>query len=403
MRRLALPPRLAHMVAEAGKTGHAGHAAELAMLLTERGLGGNGVDLDARLARFSSDRSPRAISAKTMARRIVQNAGGGAGDPHAPAGALLLHAWPDRVARARGGPGRYVLANGRGGVLDETEPLAREQYLVVADLQGLAGHSRIASAATVTEDEIRSTLGHRIERETETVFDVQKRSLRTRIAERLGAVTLAERQAPPPSGDAANAALIDAIRSHGLAILPWDKSSVALRERLGWLHRGLGAPWPDMLDAALLADLEGWLLPFLSGEASLDRLDAKALRDALWSLVPHPMQREVDRLAPTHFNAPSGSHVPIRYDGEQPLLSIRVQELYGLDRHPAITEGTIPLTLELLSPAHRPIQTTRDLPGFWRGSGADVRSEMRGRYPKHAWPEDPLQTQATSRAKPRGG
>jgi ATP-dependent helicase HrpB len=403
MRRLALPPRLAHMVAEAARPGHAGQAAELAVLLTERGLGGNSVDLDARLARFRIDRSPRATSARAMARRIARNAGGSAGDLLAPAGALLLHAWPDRVAGARGGPGRYVLANGRGGVMEETETLAREEYLVVADLQGAAGNSRIASAAAVTEEEIRSALGRRIEQETETVFDVQKRSLRTRMIERLGAVTLAERQAPPPSGDVANAALIDAIRSHGLAILPWDKSTVALRERLGWLRRGLGAPWPDMSDTALLGNLEEWLLPFLPGEASLDRLDTKALREALLSLVPHSLQREVDRLAPTHFPAPSGSHVPIRYDGEQPLLSIRVQELYGLDRHPAIAEGTIRLTLELLSPAHRPIQTTRDLPGFWRGSWTDVRSEMRGRYPKHVWPENPLLAQATSRAKPRGG
>lgn len=403
MRRLALSPRLAHMVAEAAKAGHAGQAAELAVLLTERGLGGNDVDLDARLARFRADRSPRAISAKAMARRIARNAGCGTSDPYAPAGALLLHAWPDRVARARGGPGRYVLANGRGGVMDETEPLAREQYLVVTDLQGAAGNSRIASAAAVSEEEIRAALDHRVEREAETAFDVERRSLRTRETERLGAITLAERQAPPPSGDAANIALIDAIRSHGLVILPWDKSASMLRERLGWLHRGLGAPWPDMSDAALLGGLEDWLLPFLPGEASLDRLGAKSLGEALLSLVPRPLQREVDRLAPTHFNAPSGSHVPIRYDGEQPLLSIRVQELYGLDRHPAIAEGNIPLTLELLSPAHRPIQTTRDLPGFWRGSWADVRSEMRGRYPRHVWPENPLQAQATARAKPRSG
>jgi ATP-dependent helicase HrpB len=158
-----------------------------------------------------------------------------------------------------------------------------------------------------------------------------------------------------------------------------------------------------MSDDVLLADLDNWLLPFLPGEASLDRLDEQALRQALLSRAPHALHREIDRLAPTHFHAPSGSHVPIRYDGEQPLLSIRVQELYGLDRHPAIAEGTIPLTLELLSPAHRPIQTTRDLPGFWRGSWAGVRADMRGRYPRHVWPENPPEAQATARAKPRGG
>jgi ATP-dependent helicase HrpB len=404
MRRLALPPRLAHMVAEAAKAGHAAQAAELAVLLTERGLGGKDIDLDARLGRLRADRSPRATSAGEMARRIAQSAGGaGAGRLRVPAGALLLHAWPDRVARARGAPGRYLLANGRGGAMDETETLARETHLVVADLQGTAANSRIASAAAITEEEIHSVLGHRIERKTKTVFDVEKRSLRTREFERLGAITLAERQAPAPTGDAANIALIGAIRAHGLTILPWEKPAVELRERLGWLHRGLGEPWPDMSDDALLADLDNWLLPFLPGEASLDRLDAQAFRQALLSRAPHALQRAVERLAPTHFHAPSGSHVPIRYNGERPLLSIRVQELYGLDRHPAIAEGTIPLTLELLSPAHRPIQTTRDLPGFWRGSWAEVRAEMRGRYPRHVWPENPLEAQATARTKPRGG
>jgi ATP-dependent helicase HrpB len=286
--------------------------------------------------------------------------------------------------------------------MEETETLARQEYLVVADLQGAAAKSRIASAASVSEEEIREALDRRIRAEMETVFDLQKRSLRTRSIERLGAVTLSERQAPPPSGEAANAALVAAIRSHGLSILSWDKPATVLRERLGWLDRGLGEPWPNMSDEALLAELEHWLLPFLPGEASLDALTAQALREALLSRAPHSMRREVDRLAPTHFHAPSGSAVPIRYDGERPLLSIRVQELYGLDRHPAIAGGTIPLTLELLSPAHRPIQTTLDLPGFWRGSWAELRAEMRGRYPKHLWPENPIEAQATARAKPRG-
>jgi ATP-dependent helicase HrpB len=193
------------------------------------------------------------------------------------------------------------------------------------------------------------------------------------------------------------------MRSHGIAILPWEKATVQLRERLGWLHHALGKPWPDMSDRALLEDLEEWLLPFLPGEASLDALGGRALREALLSRAPHPAERQLDRLAPTHFHAPSGSDVPIRYEGEQPVLAIRVQELFGLDRHPAIAEGAVALTVELLSPARRPIQTTRDLPGFWRGSWAEVRADMRGRYPKHVWPENPLEARATSRAKPRGG
>jgi ATP-dependent helicase HrpB len=153
---------------------------------------------------------------------------------------------------------------------------------------------------------------------------------------------------------------------------------------------------------ALTARLGEWLEPFLTGAASFAAIDPAALSAGLVSLVPHDLQRRIEALAPTHFDAPSGSHVPIRYDEKGPVLAIRVQELFGLDKHPSIAGGSLPLTLELLSPAHRPIQTTRDLPGFWRGSWADVRAEMRGRYPRHVWPENPLLAAATSRAKPRG-
>ncbi|TIX17684.1 MAG: ATP-dependent helicase HrpB, partial [Mesorhizobium sp.] len=226
--------------------------------------------------------------------------------------------------------------------------------------------------------------------------------VRVRETARLGAITLAERMLPAPSGADADRAILDALREHGLSLLDWGKEAETLRQRLGWLNRGLGAPWPDVSDAALLDRLEDWLLPFLTGAASFAAINSGALSAGLTSLVPHDLQRKVDALAPTHFDAPSGSHVPIRYDGEWPVLAVRVQELFGLDKHPAIANGTVPLTLELLSPAHRPIQTTRDLPGFWRGSWADVRTDMRGRYPRHVWPENPLAAAATSRAKPRG-
>lgn len=400
MRRLALPVRLAHMVAEAARHGAADEAARLAVLLTERGLGGTGPDLGQRLARFATDRSARAEAARGLAKRLAAStlpiAGKGIG-----AGALLLHAYPDRVAKQRGGHGRYVLANGRGAVLEETEALAREPFLVVADLQGKAQAARIASAAAITEDDIRAALAGRIERKTETAFDAGKRAVRVRETERLGAIVLAERMLPAPKGEAANRAVIEAIRANGLSLLPWGKGAAALRHRLGWLRQGLGAPWPDVSDAALTERLEDWLAPFLPGEAALDRIPAQALTDGLMSAVPYELHRRIDALAPTHFDAPSGSRVPIDYEGEQPVLSIRVQELFGLSEHPSIAGGTVPLTLELLSPAHRPIQTTRNLPGFWRGSWADVRADMRGRYPKHVWPENPLEAQATSRAKPR--
>src|SRR5690606_32768777 len=180
-------------------------------------------------------------------------------------------------------------------------------------------------------------------------------------------------------GADADRAVIEAIRENGLGILSWEKSTSVLRRRLAWLHKGLGAPWPDMDDEALLSTLDHWLLPFLTGEPSLARIGADTLSSGLMSLVPHDLQRRVGQLAPTHFDVPSGSSVPIRYDEDHPVLAVRVQELFGLDRHPSIANGTVPLTLELLSPAHRPIQTTRDLPGFWRGSWGDVRAEMRGR------------------------
>ena len=412
MRRLSLPVRLAQMVAKAAENGEAEAAARLAVLLTERGLGGTNPDIDRRLQRFESEKSARADAARGLAKRMAATARNstsalrsqGTSSPRTggdAAGALLLHAYPDRVARQRGGAGRYVLANGRGAVMAETEPLAREAFLVIADLQGRAQNARIAAAAAVTEDDIRSVLGDRIERFVETSFDVSKRAVRVREIERLGAIVLAERMLPAPKGEAANRAVIDAVRAHGLELLSWSKEAIALRHRLRYLHEGLGAPWPDVSDTALIERLDEWLLPFLPGEPSLDRIEPHVLADGLNSLVPFELHRKVDELAPTHFDAPSGSRVPIDYEGGEPVLSIRVQELFGLAEHPAIAGGRVPLTLELLSPAHRPIQTTRDLPGFWRGSWADVRAEMRGRYPRHVWPENPLQAQATSRAKPR--
>ena len=433
MRRLALPARLALMVAEAARSGQAVAAAELAVLATERGLGGDSVDLDRRLSRFRAERSPRAAAARQLAERLARSAapsplrggwpagpGGVAVAARQPqttssaasggtspsrgeesAGPLLLHAWPDRIAKARGERGKFLLANGSGAMLDAADPLAGEPFLVVADLQGRAQSARIVSAAAVSEADIRAALGSQIETRLESAFDAARKAVRTRETVRLGAIVLSERLLPPPSGPAADAAILDALRQYGPGLLPWSKGAEALRDRLDWLHRALGDPWPDVADAALIERLDDWLAPFLTGEASFERIDPGAIEAGLRSLVPHDLARRIDTLAPTHFDAPSGSRVPIRYEREAPVLAVRVQELFGLDAHPSIAGGAVPLTLELLSPAHRPIQTTRDLSGFWRGSWADVRADMRGRYPKHVWPDDPLTTAATSRAKPR--
>lgn len=401
MRRLALPVRYAHMVATAAARGEGLAAAELAMVLSERGLGGASPDLDRRLNAFRAEHGDRATAARAMARGVA-SAAGGAGSLRPSAGALLLDAWPDRVAKARGETGRFVLANGRGAQLDPVDRLAAEPFLVVADLRGKAQNARIAAAASVDETLLRERLGARIAERTDSLYDPARGALRRVSVERLGAIVLTERNLPPPTGAEADAAMLSAVRTHGLSILSWDRETETLRHRLAWLHRGLGDPWPAMDDAALIDHLDDWLAPFLSGESRPDRIAPSALRAGLMSLVPHQLARKVDALAPTHYAAPSGSRLPIDYDGETPVLPIRVQELFGLATHPAIAAGTVPLTLQLLSPAHRPIQTTSDLPGFWRGSWSDVRADMRGRYPKHVWPENPLAAMPTSRAKPRG-
>ncbi|MFC6490209.1 ATP-dependent helicase C-terminal domain-containing protein, partial [Nitratireductor sp. GCM10026969] len=318
----------------------------------------------------------------------------------AHAGPLLLHAWPDRVAKARGDYGRFVLANGRGGQIDAEEPLAREACLVVADLHGKARNARITAAGAVSEEDIAARLGHRIETQVETLFDRDRGMVRQRQTRRLGAVVLGEQALPAPKGEAADRAVLDAVRAHGLSVLPWNREAEGLRARLSFLHATRGAPWPDVTDETLTERLEEWLLPFLTGEPSLSAISGRALADGLMALVPHDLQRRVDAEAPSHFTAPTGSRLPIRYADGEAVLAVRVQELFGLTEHPTVADG-LPLTLELLSPAHRPIQKTRDLPGFWRGSWADVRADMRGRYPKHVWPEDPATTAPTRRAKSR--
>jgi ATP-dependent helicase HrpB len=402
MRKLALPVRLAHMVAIASRKGRVKDAARLAVLLSERGLGGNAVDLDERLARFKADRSPRAQAAKALADRLAL-AAGGRQERNAPAenaGTLLIHAYPDRIAKARGEHGRFVLANGRGGQLDAAERLGASPWIVVADLQGQARNARITAACAITEEDLLAELGHRVETRIATLFGREKGVLRQLEQRRIGAIVLSENTLPSPRGDAANRALLDAIRDNGLSILRWTNTVEAFRSRLSFLHMMEGDPWPDVSDEALLAQLDDWLLPYLKGEPDPASLSPEVLQEALKSLLPYDLQREINKIAPSHFTAPTGSRIPIRYENGEAVLAIRVQELFGQTEHPLVGKA-IPLTLELLSPAQRPIQKTRDLPGFWRGSWADVRSEMRGRYPKHVWPEDPASASPTTRAKPR--
>jgi len=404
LRNLPLPPRLARMVVDAAAEGAGMLAANIAAVLTERGLGGDDVDLGQRLDQFRRDRSRRAEDARAMAQRWTQTVDGKIDDGEHSAGALLALAYPDRIAKNRGGGGgAFLLASGRGGAVDPASPLAREPFLAVAELTGAAASARIVLAAPITLAEIEARFARQIEEDETVAFDLTSASLRARRQRRLGALTLTD-QTMPASPNLENASLLaEGIARSGLRRLPWSKAQLQLCNRVMFLHRAEGDEWPDLSDEALARTATEWLAPFLIGKIALSQIGADELGAALDTMMPWRLRSRLDAEAPTHFAAPSGSAVPIDYEAEEgPKLSIRVQELFGLSVHPTIAGGRVPLLIELLSPAHRPVQMTRDLPGFWRGSYKDVRTDLRGRYPKHPWPEDPLTAAPTRRAKRRG-
>jgi ATP-dependent helicase HrpB len=420
LRELPLPPRLARMVLDAARSGSAIDAAHVAAVITERGLGGDDGDLTHRLEAFRRDRSGRADEVRKMARRWADTAEAFAAEEAVPStgsaasglkergkllsvGALLALAYPDRVAKNRGDQvGGFLLANGRGGAVDLASSLARQPFLVIAELSGVAARGRILLAAPIPLDEIEALFADRIIARDEVVFDVASASLRARRTRRLGAVMLTEHpQSVAPGAESARL-LAENIGRSGLERLPWTATLRQWRERVLFLRRVEGEEWPDLGDAALTVTAAEWLAPALHNAQSFADVSVSAFAEALHGLLPWSLRQRLDDEAPMYFNAPSGSHIPIAYGGDEPKIALRVQELFGLDRHPMVARGRAPLVVELLSPAHRPMQVTRDLPGFWRGSYAAVRTEMRGRYPKHPWPENPLAAPATHRAKPRG-
>jgi ATP-dependent helicase HrpB len=404
LRSLPLPPRLARMVVVASTEGAGRLAAETALLVTERGLGGDDVDLRHRLDGLRRDRSRRAEDARGMAARWAELVSSGASPATPSVGSVLALAYPDRIAKSRGGAsGAFLLANGRGAQVDPASALAREPYLAVAEIVGSAAQGRIVLAAAITLAEIETRFADLIEARAEITFDAPSASLRGRRLRRLGAIALAEQPVAVTADDQAARVLAAGIAKAGLDRLPWTKALTQWRDRVMFLRVAEGEEWPDLSDSGLAARADDWLVPMLTGKASLAQLTADELGGALAELLPYRLRRRLDAEAPTHFEAPSGSRIPIDYEAQEgPKLAVRVQELFGLARHPTIAGGRVALVVELLSPAHRPVQVTRDLPGFWRGSYAAVRAEMRGRYPRHPWPDDPLSAPATRRAKPRG-
>nr|WP_238941004.1 ATP-dependent helicase HrpB [Sphingomonas beigongshangi] len=394
-RRIAampMAPRLAHMLLRAGAMGQGRIAAEVAVLLSERGLGGSDPDLDTRLKRWRTDRGPKAKAARQLAERWAKLAGGTPGAEEGVEVAIAL-AFPDRVARRRDASGEHwASAGGRGFRLDPASNLARAEWLAVAETQGAASGARILAAAPIALATIERLFADRIETQRTVTFDPATGGVVALRERRLGALRLSSGPDAQADPAAIAAALLEAVRARGLDLLPWSEGAAALRRRAAYA----GVP----LEALMAERLDEWLPPLLAGRRRLDAIPAGALTDALRTLIGWTEMQRLDRLAPADFTSPAGSTHAIDYAAEGgPKVELRVQALFGLAEHPTVGSERVPLVLSLTSPAGRPIQTTRDLPGFWRGSWAAVAKEMRGRYPKHPWPDDPAAAAATLRTK----
>lgn len=412
IRFMPLPPRLANMVLQADK--QIEQASLLALLLTERGLGGNAVDLNHRIENAKRDKGPRAVKTKKLAKSISNKIGAinhTTGSPDTLSmGALLSFAYPDRIAKNMGkdpqGNSQFRMANGRRAMLDGSGPLASVDYIVAAEIQGKASMARILSAAEIEFDEIEALHSTRIKNIRKIQFDTQTKQFKARLIVSLNQLQLSSQPSKLMPEDKLADGLVTTLREQGFSLLNIDidgKSEASnLRARLAFLHTQDHDNFPDVSDTALLASLEEWLLPFIQNAKGFADIKQSHLVDGLNHLVGYEQLTQLNKLAPKRFDIPTGSKITLRYKNDTVTLSVRVQELFGLKIHPSVMNGVVPITLELLSPAYRPIQTTMELPRFWAGSWTDVKKEMKGRYPKHVWPDDPSNASPTARAKPRG-
>lgn len=413
-------PRLAHMLLRGEELGLGGLACETAALLEERDLfrgEGELPDADLRLrlealrgGRGGPSHRGRRVDPGTLRRvrdaarhwREALGVRGRDGGEVEQAGLLLALAYPDRIAQKRPGkPGRFLLRNGRGAVLVGAQALADAPYLVAAELDGQGRESRVFLAAPLAEDDLELHFAEQVETEESVAWDPEAGAVRARRRERLGALVLREAPLADPDPEATAAALLEGIAREGIEALPWTKESRRLRERLVFLHR-LDPEWPDASGAALLATLPEWLGPHLYGLRRRDEVQRLDIGEILLARLPWARRAALDELAPTHLTVPSGSRIPIDYsDPEAPVLAVRLQEVFGMTETPRVARGRVPLTLHLLSPAHRPVQVTRDLESFWSTTYFEVKKDLKGRYPKHYWPDDPLQAEPTRRVRPR--
>ena len=398
---LPLEPRLAHMLIDATARGFGAAAADVAALLTERGLGGNDPDLELRWRRWRADESPRAEAARKLAAGWRRRLNGREMriDEYDLAKALAL-AFPDRVSRRRNPSGEtWQSVGGRGFRLDPTSTLARAKWLAVGEVAGHASGARILYAAAIEEQGVLDLFAGRIEVRHDGEFDPATGSVTPTRSSRLGTIRLASGPDPNPDQAAIEQALLEGIREHGLELLQWDECARQLRDRAAFVHR-FDSAIPLLDDETLLERSDEWLPPLLVGERRLGDIASQALARALEALLGYDSLRRLDRLAPAEFVSPAGSRHPIDYAAPAgPTVEVRAQALFGLARHPMVASGEVPLILAITSPAGRPIQTTKDLPGFWAGSWRDVAKDMRGRYPKHPWPDDPASAAPTLRSK----
>jgi ATP-dependent helicase HrpB len=394
-----LPPRLAHMIVAATDLGFGMTAAYVAAVLSERGLGGPHVDLVTRIEGFTRDNSPRAQKARAQALGWARQVGAQDRLDASQAGQALALAFPERVAKARDRRGGFLMRGGRGGEMEADQALASAPFLAIGTLQGNAAKARIVEASALSRADIETMFANQIAQVTNTQFDKLAGRLQGRTQTRLGALILEETPAKLDK-EQIKTGLYDAVLLHGLDILPWRDKAIRLRGRLAWLHANDPSIWSDVSDGALLANASDWLKPALEGTSSLENLD---VYEALLTPYDWNQRQELDKQAPASFETPAGTTHAIDYAPEQgPTVAVRVQEVFGLSIHPKLAGGQVPLVFQLLSPAHRPIAVTSDLPGFWRGAWRDVRKDMKARYPRHVWPDDPTQAAPTTRAKPRG-
>lgn len=408
---IPLHPRLAHMVLRGKEQGDGWLACLIAAVVSERDIlsgPGHSVDISLRLrALAGASRHPgdvqRIRRARTIAEDIARQVGIQPGeiDTFRHAGGLLALAYPDRVAQRRPGTQpRYLLSNGRGAILTQSDALGAAAWLAVAELDGDAREARVFLAAELEASDLRQMFSAQIETREVIAWDETRQAVDAALETRLGALVLERRSLAVPDPARVSGLLVEAIRRNGIERLPWTPSIRNWQARVGFLRREQGEVWPAVDDASLLAQLNTWLSPYLHGKSRFSHLVDIPLQQALNGMLDYRQQRQLDELAPTHVIVPTGSRIGVDYtSGEVPVLAVRLQELFGLAETPTILGGQVPILLHLLSPARRPVQMTRDLAGFWRSSYQDVRKDMRGRYPKHHWPEDPLQAEPVRGAR----